>query len=269
LTTRVLLEVVEGVATITLNYPERQNRLVESMREDLLACVLAASDATDVRCIIITGAGEDFCGGADVKEMLDLHRSGNADEVRRRVGLGSNVVRAIRSAPQPVLAAVNGLAAGAGVGLALACDIRLGSDRTRFAASFVRLGLLPDWGGLDSVVRAAGDGAAADILLSGNPVSAERALSVGLLQHLYPLHEFDARVHTYAVRIARFPRLAVFAIKERLIATSKLGHAESLLDFELSRQSSLFLSPECGTALQSFVDRERHNHAAGNTSPPH
>jgi 2-(1,2-epoxy-1,2-dihydrophenyl)acetyl-CoA isomerase len=253
--------VAGGIATITLNYPEAQNRFAESMREELLGCVVTASGATEVGCIVLTGAGENFCGGADVEEMLALHRSGDVDEIRRRVQLGGEVVDAIRKAPQPVVAAVNGLAAGAGVGLALACDIRLGSDRTRFAAGFVRLGLLPDWGGLDSVLRSAGHGGAADMLLSATPVDAERSLSLGLLQHVYPLHEFDAQVRSYSDRIARFPRAAVLAIKERLIAMSYRGQADSILDFELERQTLLFLENECGQALQSFVDRQKRNSA--------
>jgi 2-(1,2-epoxy-1,2-dihydrophenyl)acetyl-CoA isomerase len=196
----VLLEVDCEVATITLNHPDAHNRLVGDMREDLLRHVQTASDAPDVGCIVITGAGRDFCGGADVEEMLALHRFRNVNEIRRRVHLGSDVVRAIRSASQPVIAAVNGMAAGAGVGLALACDVRLGSERARFAAGFVRLGLLPDWGGLDSVARAAGAGAAADILLSGTPVAAERAVSLGLLQHVYSDMSFDAAVRAYQTR---------------------------------------------------------------------
>jgi 2-(1,2-epoxy-1,2-dihydrophenyl)acetyl-CoA isomerase len=146
------------------------------------------------------------------------------------------------------------MAAGAGVGLALACDIRLGSERARFAAGFVRLGLLPDWGGLDSVTQAAGAGAAADIFLSGTPVAAERALSLGLLQYVYSEEEFRAAVQAYAERIAHFPRAAVSAIKEGLVVASRFHDPEFLSDFELSRQSELFLSPACGDALQSFVE---------------
>lgn len=256
MTSHVLFEVNRGVAAITLNHPDAHNRLVGAMREDLLRHVHTASHADDVGCIVITGAGRDFCGGADVEDMLALHRSRDVTEIRRRVQLGSDVVRAIRSAPQPVVAAVNGMAAGAGVGLALACDIRLGSARTRFAAGFVRLGLLPDWGALDSVIRAAGVGAAADILLSGTPVDADRAVSLGLLQYVYSEEGFCAAIQAYAERIAQFPRLAVSAIKNGLVAASGHRDPDFLLDFELSRQSELFLSPGCGDALQSFVEAQ-------------
>jgi 2-(1,2-epoxy-1,2-dihydrophenyl)acetyl-CoA isomerase len=256
LTGHVLLEVNRDVAVITLHHPDARNRLADAMREELLHHLQTASNARDVGCIVVTGAGRDFCGGADVEEMLALHHSGDVAEIRRRVQLGTDVLQAIRSSPLPVIAAVNGMAAGAGVGLALACDIRLGSERARFAAGFVRLGLLPDWGGLDSVTRAAGAGAAADILFSGNPVAAERALSLGLLQHVYSEEEFHAAVQAYAERIAQFPRLALTAIKEGLVVASRHHDPEFLSDFELSRQSELFLTPGCGDALQSFVEAQ-------------
>src|SRR5262249_24596401 len=144
----LLYEVKDAVATLTLNRPERLNALGDTLRDDLLDAVLRATSDASVRAIVVTGAGRGFCSGGDVKAMNEA-REARAERppVDKFAPSRDRVLLALRDAAQPVIAAVNGAAAGAGMNLALACDIRLASTTARFGQTFVKRGLHPDWGG--------------------------------------------------------------------------------------------------------------------------
>ncbi len=246
----------DRVATVSLNNEQERNRLTGTMREDLLDALRAVCSSRDTRCITITGIGPDFCGGADIQEMAALHQARDVGEVRRRISLGGEIVATIQHASQPVIAALKGLVGGAGVGLALACDVRLGADTTAFVPGFVRLGLLPDWGSIDGLAEIVGRGSAADVLLTGDLVDAQRAYAIGLIQHLYAAERLESAVASYATRLAATPQAAVAAVKERLHSTTRVVDIP-LTDFELDRQASLFLSPECGEALERYAGKVR------------
>src|SRR5256712_9352711 len=158
----LVYEVKDAVATLTLNRPERLNALGDTLRDDLYDAVLRASQDADVRVLVVTGAGKGFCAGGDVKAMNDT-KEGRAparpleDKV---VPLRDRVLLAMRDASKPVIAAVNGAAAGAGMNLALGCDMRLASTAAKFTQAFVKRGLHPDWGGGRFPPRAGGTGQA-------------------------------------------------------------------------------------------------------------
>ena len=140
--------------------------------------------------------------------------------------------------PKPVVAAVDGNAAGAGMNLALACDVRLGTERTVFTESFVRIGLIPDWGGLHSFVRLVGAGRAADLMMTGDRLRAERAEAIGVLQRVYPSETFVADALAYTTRLAEGPRVRLAVIKAALQATTE-GALEAVLTLEQRRATGV------------------------------
>src|SRR5215470_13663941 len=143
---QILYEVTDRVGVVTLNRPEVMNAFGGTMREDLLKMLQQAEADKGVRCVVITGAGKAFCAGGDIASMAEMQAKNDASVIPQRMKIGAQVVNLIRSMATPVIAAVNGAAAGAGMNLALACDMRFGSDRARFAQSFVKIGLVTDWG---------------------------------------------------------------------------------------------------------------------------
>src|SRR6266571_913741 len=165
-----------AVLTITLNRPESLNALNAAMRRELLSAIRAAGKDESVRAVVITGEGRGFCSGADL-------RGGPAEREFRRVVTAeyNPLISAIRELPKPVIAAVNGVAAGAGVSLALACDLVYAAEEARFILAFVRIGLVPDSGAVHALVHALGRHRAAELAFTGDPLSAAEAAESGLI----------------------------------------------------------------------------------------
>ena len=161
---QVLYEVSDRVGVVTLNRPEVMNAFGGSMREDLFSLLRRAAADTDVRCVAITGAGKAFCAGGDIAGMAELQARGDGTTVPQRMKIGAQVVELIRSMPKPVIAAVNGAAAGAGMNLALACDMRFAAESARFSESFVKIALVPDWGGTHLLTRLVGTAKAIEFI---------------------------------------------------------------------------------------------------------
>jgi 2-(1,2-epoxy-1,2-dihydrophenyl)acetyl-CoA isomerase len=250
----VRVAVRERVGWITLDRAGRMNRFEGSMREELLAALHRLEDDPAVRCIAITGAGGAFSAGADIYEMAALRRSENSEEIFRRVEIGGRIVRTIREIPKPVVAILDGVAAGAGMSLALACDLRVGSVRAGFASSFVGVGLLPDWGGLHFLARRVGLGRAADLMMTGRRVDAMRALEIGLLEHLFPDASFEDDVCSLLERLVAASPQALAAIKRGLDLGAE-GDLAPILAFEGEAQPRLFLSDDCAAGLEAFLDK--------------
>jgi len=225
----ILVDVADGVATITLNRPASLNALNGPMRRELLAALKASGRDEAVRAVVITGAGRGFCSGADL-------RGGDAERAFRRVLTDeyNPLITAIRELPRPVVAAVNGVAAGAGVSLALACDLVYASDEARFILAFVRIGLVPDSGSTRTLVRALGRHRAAALILGGEPLAAADAKAVGLVNGVVPAADLAATVHGVAAGLAAGPTRAI------ALAKRSINHAEdALLADSLAAEASL------------------------------
>jgi 2-(1,2-epoxy-1,2-dihydrophenyl)acetyl-CoA isomerase len=251
----IAIERHEAVAVIVLDRPAMMNRFEGTMREDLDAALRNLGVDGAVRALMITGAGDQFSAGADIEELIELHQRDDRVEIRRRVDLGASVIRQIRNMPKPVVAAVDGNAAGAGMNLALACDVRLGTERTVFTESFVRIGLVPDWGGLHSLARLVGVGRAADLMMTGDRLQAERAEAIGVLQRVYPSETFAADALTYTTRLANGPTRALAVIKEGL-RTATDDALEAVLMLERNTQPTLFAGDDCIAGLRAFLQKE-------------
>src|SRR6266404_5073024 len=213
----LLYEVKDAIATLTLNRPERLNALGDTLRDDLYDAVLRASQDADVRVIVVTGAGKGFCAGGDVKAMNEV-KEGRAERplIDRVAPLRDRVLLAMRDAPQPVIAAVNGAAAGAGMNLALGCDIRLASTAAKFTQAFVRRGLHPDWGGTYFLPRVVGMAKACEMIFTGAVIDAAEALRLGIVSQVLAPEELLPAAQTLARAIAAGPPIAIRLAKRGL-----------------------------------------------------
>lgn len=244
----VLTHVADGIATITLNRPEKLNALTRPLCDELIAALRATSTDRSVRAVVITGAGRAFCAGAD---LTILGSDGDA-----LVRGGKEIALLIRSTPQPVIAAVNGAAAGGGANLALACDYRVAADGATIGQVFAKLGLGPDWGGSFFLPRLVGTARALELLWSARMVPAAEAHSLGLFDRLVPADRLETEVRTLALAWASFPPLALRRAKEAIYKSFDATLPE-MLDFEVAMQHELFATDEARTRLESLATRSR------------
>ena len=213
----------DGVATITLNRPDSLNALNATMRRELLAALKATSRDDAIRTVVVTGAGRGFCSGADLR--------GGAGERSFRAVLTTEynpLIRAIRELPLPIIAAVNGVAAGAGVSLALACDLVYAAEDARFILAFARIGLVPDSGAIHALVRALGRHRAAQLAFTGDPLAANDAAASGLINGVVAGAELLSRVGEVARRLAAGPTRAIGLTKRLINQADGEGFAEAL-----------------------------------------
>ena len=249
MTDRVLVETLDGIGTVTLNRPEKLNALDRPLCDALIAGLRRLADDDAVRVIIVTGAGRGFCAGADLSV---LGADGDA-----LVAAGKEIALLIRGAPKPVLAAVNGVAAGGGANLALACDYRIAADSAKIGQVFHKLGLGPDWGGTYFLPRLAGMSRALELVWSARMVPAAEALTMGLVDQVVPAAGLMAAARSLAMTWAAHPPLAVRRAKEALYA-SEAGALRAILDLEITHQHELFATPDARARIaESLSARSR------------
>jgi 2-(1,2-epoxy-1,2-dihydrophenyl)acetyl-CoA isomerase len=244
----------ESVTTITLNRPDKLNALAGTMREELLDALRAAESGTSCRVVVITGAGRAFCAGGDVDFMARLQRDGNVDAFRKLLDAGRDIVTQIASMPKPVIASINGVAAGAGCNLALACDIRLASDAAKLGETFVRIGLHPDWGGTWLLPRLVGSGRAMELLATGRMVAPDEALRIGMVDRVVPAAELAAETESLARAIAAGPPVAIAGIK-RAMQASERNDLRAQLDLESQHQLDCFRSRDAAEGMAAFFEK--------------
>ena len=238
-----------GVLTITLNRPEVLNALNSSLHRGLFAALEVAEDPA-VRAVVITGAGRGFCVGQDLQEF-----SGGAGDVadNLRANYHRNVL-AIRALEKPVIAAVNGAAAGAGLSLALACDLRIASDTASFVPAFIKIGLVPDSGGTWLVRRLLGAARAFEWLTAGRRLSAEDARRWELVSEVVPADQFGARVQEVAQLYAAMPTRAVWETKRLLDAAESTTFAEQL-ELEAISQAEMTQTADFREGVAAFLEK--------------
>ena len=238
------------VTTITLNRPDKLNAFGGTMREDLLAALRGAEG----RVVVITGAGRAFCAGGDVDNMARLQTGGDVETFRKLLEAGREIVVQIAEMPQPVIASVNGVAAGAGCNLALACDYRIASDQARLGETFVRIGIHPDWGGTWTLPRLVGTSRAMEIMMTGRMVDAAEALAIGMVDRVVPGEALAAETETLARAIAGGPPIAVTGIK-RALAASRSSALRAQIDLESEHQLRAFASADAAEGMAAFFEK--------------
>jgi enoyl-CoA hydratase/carnithine racemase len=251
----VLYELTDGVAAITLNRPDAMNSLTVEMKVALRAAVERAAGDDAVRAVLLTGAGRAFCAGQDLREHATGLDAGN--------GLGGTVydhynpiVRTITSMRKPVVAAVNGVAAGAGASLAFACDLIVASERASFATAFTKIGLAPDSGMSWTLQRLVGRAKAAELLLLAEPVPAARALELGLVSQVAPADQLDTAARALVGRLAVGPTAAYAAVKEALDHAAAHDLAAAL-EKEAELQDACVRTADHIAATGAFLKKEQ------------
>jgi 2-(1,2-epoxy-1,2-dihydrophenyl)acetyl-CoA isomerase len=246
----IIYEKDKGVATITLNRPQSLNAFVPQMNKEVLEALKDGERDKEVRCFMITGAGRAFCAGQDLKGRTPEQKGSLGDSLREKY---NPMIRQIRQMEKIVVAAVNGVAAGAGCNLALSCDLRVASEDAKFIQSFVRVGLAPDSGGSFILPRLVGLSKAMELLLLGDAVDAKEAQRIGLVARVFPVGEFAASSKAIAEQVARAPR-GIGLIK-RAVNHANLPAVESDLEYEAYLQEIAGRSSDYDEGVKAFLEK--------------
>jgi len=254
----VLLETREGAAlTLTLNRPDRLNAMNGPLCHALLAALQRAASDDAIRCVVITGAGRAFCAGGDIPMMRESRLRKETQELEVMLRASSEIIVLMRSMPKPVLAAVNGPAAGGGANIALGCDIRIASDTAVFAQSFTKIGLFPDYGGTWTLPRLVGTSVATELLITGDPVNAAEALRLGLVNRVVPAEKLAEETRATVARLLAAPPLAVRGIKQALYAGGAIEDLRRAVQFEAQKQMECFSSQDAGEGFDAFLEKRK------------
>ncbi|MCM3394464.1 enoyl-CoA hydratase-related protein [Cytobacillus sp. FSL W8-0315] len=247
----VKYEVANGVAWISLNRPDKLNAFTEQLNKEVQQSIKQASRDKEVRCLVITGEGRAFCSGQDLQGVNEDMDHG---EVLRR--FYNPMVLELHKCKKPVIAAVNGVAAGAGMSLALACDFRLLSDKASFLEAFVHVGLVPDAGNLYFLPKLIGHAKAMELAVLGEKVNAQEAKELGLATKVIPMEKWQDEITAFAERLASMPTAAIAIIKKNLKASWESTLEECLeRDAQGQRLAGLTLDHKEGVA--AFMQKRK------------
>jgi 2-(1,2-epoxy-1,2-dihydrophenyl)acetyl-CoA isomerase len=249
--TTIRYEVEDAVATITLDRPEAFNALTIAMRRELLAAFREAARDGSVRVVILTGAGRAFCAGQDLKERLEPDAAPLIEEIRERY---NPLIRVMRRLRQPIIAAINGVAAGAGASLALACDLRIAAEGSRIDLAFGRVGLIPDSGTTWSLPRLVGAAKAAELALLNEPLPAEDARQFGLVAKVVPADALMDEARAMAGRLAALAPVAM-TLTKRALDYGQSTDLDSALDYEAMLQGVAGRTADHAEGLRAFVEK--------------
>ena len=263
----VLIEIDDGVGTLTLNRPDKLNAFIGEMRSEIAGGIETLGADRGVRAVIITGTGRAFCAGADVKYLTHLIETQAVDEAVALVEAGRRVAAAIRGMPKPVIAAVNGPAAGGGANLALACDLRLASETASIGQTFNRIGLHPDWGGTYAVPRLVGPARAAELFFFAEMVPAAECERIGLVNRVVPADELMPLARDWAQKLARKPTLPLRLAKQA-VQRSLSSSFEEMLDYETAAQKACFESADALEGVRAFVEKRPPRFGSGEAENP-
>lgn len=250
----LLVEDESGVRTLTLNRPASYNSLTVELKEALLAALRQAADDDTVRAVVLTGAGRAFCAGQDLKEHVALLTAGDPAPLRTVVDHYNPITLTIAESPKPVIAAVNGTAAGAGASFAYAADLRICAASAKFVMAFANIGLTADSGASWTLPRLIGYGRAMEMMLLGSSVDAERALAIGMVSQVVPDSDVVSVARSLAARMAAGPTTAYATIKAalRYSATADLSSA---LAEEGRGQIAAGATADHREAVSAFVEK--------------
>jgi 2-(1,2-epoxy-1,2-dihydrophenyl)acetyl-CoA isomerase len=251
----IQFEMRGAVALITLNRPDSLNALTSEVGRDFQAAVTEARER-GARAIVVTGAGRAFCAGGDLREMQKIAAQDGRIEAffDEPLRLLNNCILLIRQAPLPFIAAVNGAASGGGCNLALACDLVIAGENARFNQAFIKIGLVPDCGGTFILPRLIGWKRAAELMMTGDVITAERALAMGMINAVVPDGELLARAMAMAERLAAAPTEAIGRIKELLEASATNDYREQL-ELERKAQIKTGLTKDFSEGVAAFIEK--------------
>jgi 2-(1,2-epoxy-1,2-dihydrophenyl)acetyl-CoA isomerase len=253
---QVLTEIHDGIQTITLNQPSKFNALSNAMLQGLGDALRTAERDAAVRAVVLTGAGKAFCSGADISEFNVSDAPMDAGEhLRKRL---NPLVTRMRALEKPLLAAVNGVAAGAGLSLALACDLRYAAESARLVVAFVRIGLVPDAGLMYFLPRLIGPAKTMELSWTGDPIGAAEAYELGMLNKVLPDDQVLAHTQELAARLGRGPAKTIALIK-RVVNQAHELPLERVLELEASYQTIASRDPNFAEGVSAFHEKRAPN----------
>lgn len=255
----VLLETKHGsIVTLAMNRPDRLNAINNELSVALNDAFLRIAADTSVHVVILTGAGRAFCAGGDLGLIGKGRERGDTTELGPILRSGMQAVLNMRTMPQPVIAAVNGPAAGAGMNLALAADIRVAAENAVFGQNFAKVGLFPDYGGTYFLPELVGPSLAAELFYTGDMLDAKTAHKLGLVNHVHPADKFEAEARSLAKKIAEGPQVAIRAVKQTLFSRNKEALIQAL-EREVQHQLKCFHSEDCREGIRAFMEKRLPN----------
>jgi 2-(1,2-epoxy-1,2-dihydrophenyl)acetyl-CoA isomerase len=251
-----LIETIEdGVATLTLNRPEALNALSNEIRLGLPEAIHRLGADDSVGCIVLTGTGRGFCAGGDVKTMGE--RSASGFEARAAgIRQSGRIPMLMNDTPKVIIGMINGVAVGAGLSMALACDLRIAARSARFGTGFIKIGLSGDWGGTWSLTRLVGTAKARELYFLGDMIGADEALSIGLVNRVADDTALLDTTMTLARRIAAMPRVALGYTKKNLFA-AETGDFDTVVDLEALHQARCSQTEDHREAVVAFKEKRR------------
>jgi 2-(1,2-epoxy-1,2-dihydrophenyl)acetyl-CoA isomerase len=251
----VLLESIQdGIAVLVMNRPDRMNALNNELAAALYGSLERLAQNENVRVVVLTGAGRAFCAGGDLGVIGKGRKANNLKELEPLLRAGMGAVIRMRTMPQPVIAAVNGAAAGAGMNVALAADIRISAEEAAFGQNFAKVGLFPDYGGTYFLPELVGPSKAAEMFYTGDMIDAQAALRLNLVNRVVPAAQLEGEVRTLAQKIGSGPPLAIRAVKKVLFASQKEA-LERALEIEVQHQMQCFASEDCLEGVHAFFEK--------------
>ncbi len=256
----ITLEKAEGIATLTLNRPEKLNALNEVMAAELLDAVTHVEEDKDTKVLVITGAGRAFCAGADVKELflkgIDQRKRGKPSfDITSWL---ERLCLQLRNMPKPTIASINGHAVGIGVTLPLQCDVRIASEEAMFSLPFVRLGLIPEFGSTYALTRLVGIAKACELIFTGKFIGAKEAKEIGLVNEVAPTAELEKTTHEWAKTITQGAPIAIQLAKKGLYQSLDAS-IESQLRYESLALNILLRSEDHEEGIRAFLDKRQPN----------
>jgi enoyl-CoA hydratase len=248
----LILEKRGRVAVITINRPEKLNALNISTRSEILSVFGLLRDDPEIRVVVVTGAGDKaFVAGADIGEF-----AGRTALQQRDIMRGSRAFDIMEDFPKPVIAMINGYALGGGCELAMACDIRMASTRAKLGQPEIKLGIIPGGGGTQRLPRLIGEGKAMELILSGDMISAEEALHLGLVNHVVPPEELETRTMELAEKIAEMSPVALMAAKQAVKNAARLD-LRAGLEAELDLFALTFSAEDKEEGVRAFIEKRK------------
>ena len=252
----------DNIATLTMNRPEVRNAMSTEMMSALMEALPRLAADPDVRALVLTGNGGAFCSGGDVKGFARSSDGGDQATQplsfeQRSQGLRMNMEasRWLHEMPKPTLAAIPGAAAGAGLSLALACDLRIALDKAKITSAFAKIGLAGDYGGSYFLSQLVGAAKAREMYFLGGVISGQEAFELGIVNKVVSADEYDAEVQAYAAQLASLPTVAIGYMKKNLNAASQ-GPLANVLDLEAVHMIRTFMTEDHKGAAKAFVEKQ-------------
>jgi 2-(1,2-epoxy-1,2-dihydrophenyl)acetyl-CoA isomerase len=248
----LIVDNTEGVRTLVLNRPDAFNSLTIPLKEDLLAALREAAEDVSVRAVVLSGAGRAFCAGQDLREHVGLLQANDPAPLSTVEQHYNPLIQTVTAMPKPVIAAVNGTAAGAGASLAYASDLRIAARSAKFLMAFANVALTADSGASWTLPRLVGYGRAMEMLLLAQPVEAEEALRIGLVNRVVPDGDALAEAQALATRMAAGPTTAYAKIKQAMLAAAS-AELDGALAVEATTQAEAGRTADHHEAVEAFV----------------